>query len=248
MATTLQKTLESYGLKERHAKIYLACLSLGSATIQSISRRSTFARSTCEAVLISLQQKGFVTSFKKKNARYFSAVDPRILIRTLKRKHEILEEALPQFLGTYNKGNVLPTSRFYAGKEGMHTVFEEILDEAEDLICYGSVEELYEVLGTAFPDFRQRRIKNKIPARVILKDTELARNRQQMGSKELREVRLVQNDLPSASTIFLWKNKMAMFSLQDDIMALVIESQDFHNIHRAMFDSLWEKLPAYRAH
>jgi len=97
----LKTTLEHYGLKERHAKIYLACLELGSASIQKIALKSGFARSTCEAVLKSLQERGFVTSHRKRNTRHFSPEEPRRVVSMAKEKAKLLEEALPQFGALY---------------------------------------------------------------------------------------------------------------------------------------------------
>lgn len=51
----IKQVLKQLGLNDRHATIYLACLELGSASIQKISAKAGFARSTCEAVLGSLQ-------------------------------------------------------------------------------------------------------------------------------------------------------------------------------------------------
>lgn len=240
---SLEKTLKEYGLKEKHAKVYLACLELGSGSVLKISQKATLPRSTTEVILNALQEKGFVSSFKKKKARYFSTEDPKKIIGTAKAKAELLEKALPEFRKLYARSNIVPTVRLYHDQQGMKLVLREILDEADALIGFGAVDDVYRVLGDYFPSFTNERIRRKIPLRVILRDTPLARQRQELGPKQLREVRLIQSDSPCSSITFIWTNKVAMFSLQEDMITLVIESTELSAIQRAMFELIWASLP-----
>ncbi len=241
---SLKHTLEEYGLKERHALIYIACLELGSSSIQKISTKSGFARSTCEAVLNSLQQKGFVTSYRNKNTRYFSPEDPKKVIQIAKSKSQTLENALPQLLARYGKGESLPTVRQYQGKQGMITILEEILDEADVFYCFVPVAELFDTLAGYFPEFRRKRIEKKILAKAILKDSPLARERQRLGPQELREVRIMPDAMDHSGAVFIWNDKITMFSLQDDLVALVIESKNLASAEMALFKYIWDSLPS----
>lgn len=236
----LTKILEDTGLKERHAKIYLALLSLGSASIQKISLKSGFARSTCEAVLTSLQQNGFAASFRKKNIKYFSAEDPNNIIRMAEHKTDLLKQALPKFLNLYRAHDNLPAVRFYEGKTGMRTIMQEILNEAKEMICFGSADDLYKTLLTHIEDFIQERIKRKIPLRLILQDSPFAHKRKSLETKLLMQVKIVPNSLNCTSVMWIWNNKIAMFSLQKDIVALVIQSEELAKMHKAMFEIMWE--------
>jgi sugar-specific transcriptional regulator TrmB len=236
----LSRILENYGLKERHAKIYLALLSLGSASIQKISLKSGFARSTCEAVLVSLQRTGFATSFRKKSIRYFSAEDPRKIISMAEHKAELLKHALPKFLNLYHSQDNLPAVRFYEGKAGMQTIMREILDEAKEMICFGSADSLYETLLSNVENFIDERIKRKIPLRLILQDSPFAQKRKSLEDKLLMKVKIVPNTLKMTSVMWIWNNKIAMFSLQKDIVALVVQSEELAKMHRAMFELVWE--------
>src|SRR3989338_9144211 len=155
----IKTVLKQLGLNDRHATIYLACLELGSAPIQKIALRSGFARSTCESVLQSLQEKGLLTAFRKKNTRYFSPEEPKAVLAYEEEKVKALKDALPQFSARYFQGNVLPTVRLYQGEVGVKSVLQEILNEAKELISFGSVDEIYAALGEYFPKWTAERIK-----------------------------------------------------------------------------------------
>jgi len=239
----IKTVLKQLGLNDRHATIYLACLELGSAPIQKIALRSGFARSTCESVLQSLQEKGLLTAFRKKNTRYFSPEEPKAVLAHEEEKVKALREALPQFSARYFSGNVLPTVRLYQGKSGVISVLQEILNEAKELISFGSVDEIYESLGDYFPSWTAERIKRFIPIKVILHDTSFARERQKLGPTMLREVRLIPQEYNCSGTAYIWNDKIAMCSLKDEMLALIVESNELANIQRAMFFLSWNSLP-----
>lgn len=242
----IKNVLKQLGLNDRHTTIYLSCLELGSASIQKISEKSGFARSTCEVVLKSLSQKGFVTSFRNKKSRYFSPEDPKKLISTAQEKVKVLEEALPQFSARYFKGGVLPTVRLYQGEIGIKSVLREILSEATELVSFGSIDDIYDSLGDFFPKFTAERIKRKIPLRVILRDSIQAQKRQQLGPQQLREVRIIPETNEFSSVTFVWNNKVAMCSLKDGIVAFVVESGELANVQRTMFELVWQTIPSDR--
>lgn len=243
----LEKILQEFGLKEKHARVYLACLELGSASVLQISRKADIPRSTCEVVLGALQQKGFVSSFRKKRAKHFSAEDPRSVVAAAKDKAARLERALPQFLNVYGQSKTAPTVRFYPGKQGMRTVLEEILTEARfeatELLSFSSVDDLFDLLGEDFQEFVKKRVARKLPSRVILRDSEKARERLRLARQELRQVRFIPSAYEHHGLVFTWGRKVAMCSLQKEFNVLVIESDVLARTVRMLFESLWDHLP-----
>lgn len=238
----IKNTLKELGLNDRHASIYLASLELGTSSIQKISQKSGFARSTCEAVLKSLQEKGFVTSIKKKKTRVFSPEDPKMLVSMAKQKVKLLEESLPQFQARYFKGGVIPSVRLYQGVEGFKIVLQEILHEAKELISFGSIDDIKNAIGDYFENFIDGRIKRKIPLKTILRDSPLARERQRLGPTHLREVRIIPPEYPCSSITFIWTNKVAICSFQEGVTCLVIENQEIFKVQQGMFNLIWNTL------
>jgi sugar-specific transcriptional regulator TrmB len=239
----LEKVLENYGLTEKQAKIYLACLELGSASVQKISRKAGIARSTCYEILESINLLGLVSKFQKKKIINFNAEAPRQLIRLTQNKASLLEEVLPEFDARYGEARVRPTVRFYEGKTGMKLILEEILqDNPKEVFTFGAAEDLFATLDRDFPEFVKRRIKHKILARVILRDSEKARERQRLGQQELREVRIIPARHEYHGSVFVWAKKIAMFSYKPDLVALVIESDELARLQRIMFELVWTKV------
>ncbi len=239
-----ETVLKNYGLSDKETRVYLACLELGSAPVQRIAQKASLARSTVYAVLEDLRRKSLVSTFQKKKIKYFSAEEPEQVVKLAQIKADALREALPQLNACWGKSRLRPTVRFYQGKEEMKIVLEEILAEADELFTFASPEDLFRELGDYFYSFVEKRVKKKIPVRMIACDSEMTRERKQLGPKELRTVKIVPPTYFYHGNIWIWKNKVAMFSFTGDFVAVVIESKELADIERAMFEYLWDSVGA----
>jgi|SRR3989344_4925393 len=245
----LSVVLKNYGLNEKQAKIYLACLELGSASVSKISKLSGLARSACYEILEVLKTQGLISTFQKKKIKWFSAEDPHLLVHRAKDKTNLLEAALPQFLQSYGQVKNRPNIRFYDGVEGMKNILEEILKETKsEVLNFSSVDDLYAVLGDKFfKEYVVKRLAKKISAKVILRESPMAYQRQRLGPKQLREVRFIPAAWEFHGITLIWENKIAMFSLQKNLAALVIESSELSKMMKTMFYLIWNQLPPYRS-
>ena len=215
---------------------------VGSASVQKIARQAGLARSTVYELLEILQLRGFVSTFMRKHIRYFSAQEPAQIVRLAQQQVDSLKQALPQLEAVIGTSRVRPTIRFYQGKEQMKIILEEVLDEAEEMLSFSSAEDLFRELGDYYYEFVKRRVKKKIPARVLTLESKKARERQERGPKELRTVKILSPTYNFHGQTIIWKSKIAMFSFVGDLVAVVIESKDLADMEKAMFEHLWERV------
>jgi len=239
----LKNVLKTYGLNEKQARVYLACLQLGSAPAHRISQSAGLPRSTCYEILETLKPLGLISAFKKHQVLWFSATDPHALVQTAKEKAAMLEQHLPQFLAAYGEIKNRPSVRFYQGREGMKIILNEILEEAKELLGFSSYDDLEKILGDLWPKFVQQRAKKKIFAKIILRETTKAYERQRLGPQELREVRIISPSYEFHGVTYIWENKITMFSFGQDLSALVIDSKELAQVQKNMFYALWNSLP-----
>lgn len=237
----LERIIEGYGLTKKQANIYMACLELGPASVQKIAQKAGLPRSSVYEMLDFLKKKGFVSSFLKRKTKYFNPEDPKQLVELARSNLEQFERLLPQFNALYASKKDKPTTRFYEGREGMRLILEEILLEAKEVLGFVSADDLFEQLGDYFYDFVEKRVKNKIPARVIFcKDTKKSRERQNLGKIQLRTSKILSGQHEHHGALFIWKNKIAMLSFLEDFVAVVVESKEVAQMQRAMFEYLWD--------
>ena len=237
----LEQTLKDYGLKDKQIKVYLACLQLGTGPVVKIAQKAGMPRSTVYEILDALRGLGLVSTFLKKKVRYFSAEEPEHLIRYAETKVSLLKDVLPELNALAGKSRQRPSVRLYQGKGQMKLVLEEMLNEADILLSFAAPEDLFRELGDYYLEYVKRRIKRKLPVRLIATDSPKARERQRLGMTELRIVKIVPNVYEYHCNKWIWKNKIAMFSFLGDLVAVVIESKELADMEKAMFEHLWER-------
>ncbi len=150
---------------------------------------------------------------------------------------------MPEFLSLYGENKTRPTVRFYEGKKAMKIILDEILEDKKELFAFSSTDDLDNVIGKEFQAYVGLRVKNKIPSKVIMRDSPLARIRQETGIKELREVRIIPEAYEHHNLVYIWKNKVAMFTLVKNFNVLVTESDELSQFYKSMFDYIWNTLP-----
>lgn len=237
----LERVLIEYGLKEKQARVYLACLEVGSGTVLQVSLRARMPRSTTELELNYLVAKGLVSTYKKKNIKYYSADDPRFLLDSLEEKKEQIQRVLPKFVALYRSAKTKPSVRYYEGQPGLMVVLKEILSEAQELVSFGSADDLFQNYDN-FTEFVKKRQEQKIPVKVILIDTPKARERKLLGPQQLRQVRLISPMYDYHGLYYVWNDKIAMLSFGKNLSAVIIESAELAQMQKASFNFMWNSL------
>lgn len=236
----MKTQLQQFGLSKKEATIYVALLEIGSGTAGRIAQKAKLPKSTVADTLKTLSKKELTNSFVKKSRHHYSASDPILFKEKLERQNETLEQYLPQLQALFVSKSFQPRIRFYEGKIGMRIVMNEMLSQKKEILAVSNVDDAFTRFHQYFPRFAAERIKNRIPIRIIAKDTPKARDRQQTSEKELRQMKLVKNIKDFPALLYLWDHCVAMITLKEDFMIVLVESRDITQTFRQMFELLWE--------
>ena len=237
-----EKALKEFGLNQKQAKIYLATLELGSATVNRIAKKAGIARSSSYDILEELVKIGIASQMTKKKILYFAVEEPKKVVTLAKQKAEILETALPQLNAIYGLAKNRPQVRFFQGKESIKQIYHEIIEDKKEGLIFSSVEDLFSKFKEIHLNFVEQRKKNSIPVRILIRDSELARKRQASGVKDLRTIKILPKTYPHQGFVATFGNKIAYFSFVNDYVAVIIESKELADIQRAMFEYLWDSI------
>ena len=170
------KDLEQFGLSDKEAKVYLACLELGPSTAAQIAQKADVNRATTYVAIESLTKQGLLSSHEKDSKTFFSAEDPAMLKRLLdqqreevKNKLSSLEELLPELIKMHNYAGEKPKVRFFEGKEGLDTIKDEILKVKDKKIeAFFPIDDLIKVFSAEEEQkYFQRRLAKKISIRGL---------------------------------------------------------------------------------
>src|SRR3989344_921517 len=138
----LLKNLENLGLNEKQAKVYLACLELGSASVGEIAEKSGVKRTSIYNFLEDLINKGFLSEIKQDEQLLLIAEDPKTLEQKVKSNLTGIQNIMPELLGMFNRPGNKPKVHFYQGIAGLQKIYEETLKSKESIYAFSDFEKM----------------------------------------------------------------------------------------------------------
>ncbi|NQZ85091.1 MAG: TrmB family transcriptional regulator [Nanoarchaeales archaeon] len=227
-----EEILKSIGLTDREIKIYLANLQLGSSLVQNIANFANLNRTSAYDLLKSLEQKGFVSYAITSGKKIYNAISPNKILGMLKEKEMMVKKILPELNLLANGVGSRPNVEVYVGKNGLKTIFENILSDSKSFCCIASKDELNKLFKYYFPQFVKRRINNGIKVKIISDSIPFDKN---------APYKLIKKKIKTAT--WLYDGKIAMISLnEDEPIGILINEKNFYETHKMMFDLLWENI------
>ena len=242
------KELESLGLAEKEAKVYLASLELGKSSVQHIAKKSEVNRATTYVIIETLMKKGLMSSIEENKKVFYYAEPPeklRLLFEAqeheIVRKLDYLDKMLPELraLNSLNKNK--PIVKYYEGKEGMIAMNEDFYNDKNDAKArmIFSNDLLREILSTEERNrLREKRKKTSVKVDAIINDSmgELTTN------EDRRVINVPSTDYPITSDIAIYADKIRIAPQQGALSGILIENKEISNTLKVLFDMAWKYL------
>ena len=227
-----EEALQSLGLTEKEIQIYLACLKLGSSLVQDIALSAKQNRTSTYDLLSSLEKKGFVSFTISSGKKHYQAINPKNLINLFKEKEKLIEESLPELELLVKSHVKKPKIEIFLGKNGLKTLFEGILKDADSFYCIASKKQLFELFTFYFPHFVERRKKQKIKVKILSNEPPFYKD---------APYKIIKKPLKTATWIY--NGKIVMVSLEEvEPIGIMIDEKNFYETQKAIFELLWENL------
>lgn len=237
------RILQKLGLSEGEIAVYTTGLRLGPSLASEIAKQTKQGRTLVYHLLESLIEKG-LTSAVGKHSKKFIMEPPHTLKHLIERKRKelsLVEEQLAQAAveleSLYTPATKPSRIRLYEGIEGMKTVAEEMLNTTEkQLYVLAPIEHIQALFDKTylqywFTEHNKRSIRSKCIWSNLSKNP--------MMNADYRETRLVPDGLTLSTAIIVHDNKTTVFSSPTKTFAFVIESNEFSETMKSIFNQLW---------
>ncbi len=237
----MEEQLREYGLSEKEAKVYLACLKSGSCTANKISSLTNLRRSTTYDILESLKSQGLISSFIKDKKYYFQSAEPSELLSVLHAKEKKLKLILPQLEKLKKTFTEKPKVQLFEGIKGVTALLEELYKEKE-LFIYGSAIKVHEALKHIPESFALKRVEQKIVLRAVFERSEYADFRiKDPNIKKFTEMRFLESmkELPTVTLIA--GNQIGILTLEKEIVGIHITNKEVSTTHKKLFENFWKQ-------
>lgn len=239
--------LKEIGLSENEAVIYLTSLSLGPATILKISKSSEIRRTTVYSVAERLRQRGLMHIKPSGIKQLHVAEHPEKLESIVEGKKNSLKKVLPQFAALYKLKEGEGTVHYYEGLPAIKNIYETALSPlrpGEDFLVISDLEKFFSKIDSDyFEGFLEKRIKSRVNARLIVTDSERARNMKKYAKNLNSEVRILPPGATLSVDVMVLPQKATIFNLDEPLSAVSLENEAMIQMHKQLFEIIWTSLP-----
>lgn len=240
MESQLIKVLINLGLTDKEAKVYLACTENGTCVVSEIGKASGINRVTTYDILEKLKDKGLVSFYTKKKIRYFTSIDPEILLEEFERKTNDLRGSLPKFKSLTGAISH-PRVRYFEGLEGIKNIYADTLTSSTEILNYSNSYEIRKQWPNYDKEYVEKRAKKKIFLRGICPDDKAGELVHKEDKKYHRKMRLISSgQFDFTNEINIYDDKVSIISFKDELIGMIIESIEIANSQRAIFEMCWQ--------
>ncbi len=236
--------LEHFGLSEKEARVYLACLELGDSLASDIAIKSSLPRTLVYDIGERLITFGLFSYVIKNNRKYFRAAEPREFSRILEEKQSSIKDVLRSLQELQkSKGEKRPKVEVYEGKEGMKTVMDDILRSGvKEFRAYGSSRSSFEVIPAFMEEWHKKRIQKKVVMKILYNNTKEAREKveHRPDSLKLTRYRFMPVTVESPTATLIYGNKVVLQSWTKEPFAVMIENKEMAENQQRYFEELWK--------
>ena len=244
----LEKNLVLLGLNPKEARIYVACLQLGTATVAAIAQATELKRATCYLIFDGLENQGLVSKIKKAHTTCYTAEDPGRIVAALETKKSIAQKILPSLQAIYNVDPIKPLIKIAEGIESVRNIYINLFNylaahPKEELLIYGSLQDaLVHFEGQALDYFYRSVGASQNLIREIGNDDHATRKyfRSATRLNPHHDMRLIRKEGRFTETDnMIYGNTLVIFSVKEEIFAITIESASIAETYRTVFNLAW---------
>ncbi len=238
----LVKNLKLLGFEDNEARVYLASLELGSASMWDIHQKCFIKRTTCYQIFDSFIERGIGAKTKELKHSVYSVVSPENLVTSLEYKKNQFKESLSMFDALMSESTAKPEILLYQGVEGVRQVYYQGLEgpEGGERLIFGTPK----VWMESFQEnklYIKERLKKNIKLRMIFPDEKKNHVLLKNDKKEMRQTRFLPTELYNPPVeIQIYPNKVVYIAHSEkEPFATVIESPAITKAEKQKFELLW---------
>jgi sugar-specific transcriptional regulator TrmB len=247
----IRVVLIEIGLTEIQADFYLFLLKTGGNTVSRVAKALNINRTNSYTIVDRLRELDLVTEENKTSGKVIYAKSYEPILEALGRKEKSIENLkstvnslIPIFASFGLKSNYGgPKIRTYESKREFGYLLEDMLSNPfgtkEMLLFTNQSTEKGFFSKHSHEEFVQKRVKNGIKIRVLAVNNDEGGELMLNDAKLLRETRLLPENFDFNAEIYIYDNKVTMIDVKEDIIGVVIESDELVSIHKQLFEMMW---------
>lgn len=238
-----REILEKLGYSPEEAKLYLAALALGEATVSELAQHAEIPRTTASGIIARMKDKRLLTPFTKRRRTYWVAEDPAKLHAALRNDEQTFESILPKLV-SLKRGEAGKTFiKYFTGLTEMKIIVSDIANSNHHMSALCAVEDWLSFFGEDYTrDFIEKQCAHFLRMRMICSKNGTSVRLQKNDSADLRQIKFLPKNVKiTHMTNFIYGNKVAFFSFDSkNPMGVILEDPNIASAQMLYFESLWD--------
>lgn len=250
---TVTDILARLGLSKKEAKVYMACLRLGTSPASIIAARAEVNRATSYNILESLIKKGFIRQIRRRGADRYEATDPKTLhialdgqmqqaLNEFEQRQEILRSAMPTLRTLALPYESFPKVSFVEGLAAIGNVYAEALDSENGFLGVFDPQHTLPPFEEMTKKILERANKQKAHIREIAVAGPQAKEYKALVKNPNHKIKILPKKYKFSGDYILTKSKLYLVSIEPYPVAVAVESKHIVEDQRAIFELLWSHL------
>lgn len=250
--------LEQLDFSKNEAKIYLTLLESGPMTVSQLAQRIQFNRTATYPYISSLLEKGVIAEILQGPRKQLITTEPERLQYLIEKKQEsinAIQTKFPDIITTIHTSFSKPKNekkietKYYKGIDNVREIYAEAFRGNEIRSFAKVTDNEPEKLS---PDntilFNQSFKKNKkLKMWEIIYDSPFSR-RQAIKILSKNNDRYSYKFMPenlklSSEDILMYDSKVAIINYRGNVSTIILQSPDFYNNLKELFDFIWKIVP-----
>ncbi|MFH1409015.1 MAG: helix-turn-helix domain-containing protein [Nanoarchaeota archaeon] len=230
-----ETALGKIGLSKGEIKVYLALLKLGSSQVSKLKEETALHRTTIYDYIEKLLNKGLASYVIQNQVKHFKATELNKLSEYVKEKEELLKGIMPELknLQKFEKQEV--SVEVLRGKEGLKSVFNEVVRTGKDLIGLGIDETKFKDMFPVFMDQYFRNIK-KAGVQERLLTSESPRF---VFKKKTTSYRYIPKEYFNPTSTLVYGDKVVII-IWEPLTSVRIENPSLADSYKKYFEMVWQ--------
>ncbi len=220
-------------LNDSQRKVFEATLKIGKSTIGKIAQKTGMHRQSVKIILVSLQEKGFVSKSSEGNKIFFSSNDLNDIKKKFLSQLECMKKQVPALKAEYEDTKDSQIINAVSGVKGLRSaLMDEIIKGKE--ICAFHLSCLSEEFSEEFEANDKRRVIHKIPLRVLTNHKS-----NQKSSKNLLYKQKGWS-VQSKIDLFVYANKLTIFYSDTETKIFTMKINEITTLFKDIFEKKWK--------
>ncbi|GAA3725740.1 sugar-specific transcriptional regulator TrmB [Spinactinospora alkalitolerans] len=240
--------LEQIGLDPKEARFYLAVLNLDRPTVAEAAQSADLTRTNGYDIAKRLARRGFITVTEtgdragggRRTRTVLTANDPQVLLDEWQQRKRALDALMPRLQAMRAKSSAHPRARYLEGASGIRRALFETLDWSNPLLGILSMRDLFTVPGhRAMEEYIAGRRERGLWLKVVRSPEKDLADDWHSSAVDLRETRFAPPGMVFTMTMIIGERTVAALSSRGENFAMMIESQEYADTQRNLFEVLW---------